>query len=119
MFLEFFKWWYDSGWRGAWRGAGKRINKVQESFAIPVLLKSLFAPWKRIVSNPGRSLDDKFRASIDNLVSRTVGFFVRLGTLIVATIIIILSGILGFVGAILWPILPLIFVYFLFRTIIG
>lgn len=119
MFFELFKWWYGSGWLEAWRGFPRTVKRVGLEFSIPVLLRNLFAPWKQIVALPGRSIDEKFRAMIDNLVSRTIGFFVRFLTLIAATIVISLSAFFSLIAALAWPLLPLGAVYFLVRAITG
>ncbi|HSX17972.1 MAG TPA: hypothetical protein VLE51_01290 [Candidatus Saccharimonadales bacterium] len=119
MFLQLLKWWYGPGWVGAWHSAGGSIKKVQMSFSIGLLLKNLFSPWKQIVTLPGKSLDEKFRAMIDNLVSRVIGFFVRLGTLIAAVVVITISSVFGFLAALGWPLVPVALVYCLIRTITG
>ncbi|HEX5395250.1 MAG TPA: hypothetical protein VFW52_02805 [Candidatus Saccharimonadales bacterium] len=120
MFLvELFKWWYGFGWLDAWKRVGGSAQKTGRQFSIPVLLKNLFAPWKQIVSLPGRSLDDKFRAMVDNLVSRTIGFFVRMLTLIAAMVVICLSAALSLALAVVWPLLPPAAVYFLVRAVAG
>jgi len=75
-------------------------------FSVDVLIKTLFSPWKRIISLPGRSLDEKFRAAIDNLVSRVIGFMVRILVLIAAVIIMIVTLAVGVALAILWPLIP-------------
>jgi hypothetical protein len=106
LFVEFFRWWYGEGWRQVGRGAVNLVNKVQLSFSVPILINTLFAPWKRIITPPGRSIDDKFRAMLDNLVSRTVGFFVRIFSLVSAVILILLAGIIGFSIALFWPLIP-------------
>jgi len=67
----------------------------------------MFAPWRRIVSYPGRTLTDKLRAVVDNLVSRAVGFIVRLLALIAAFTIMSAYVILGGLLLIIWPIVPL------------
>jgi hypothetical protein len=119
MLTELFKWWYGLGWYKAWKNIGYLIKKAKTEFALPVLISSLFAPWKQIVTLPGRSLDEKLRALIDNLVSRTIGFFVRLLTLMAAAVVIGVSSIFGLIGAIIWPFLPPLTVYLLIRTITG
>jgi len=88
-------------------------------FSIPVLLRNLFAPWKQIITVPGKSIDEKFRATMDNLVSRTIGFFVRLLTLVAAAVIIGLSAALSLIIALAWPLVPLGIVYFLVRAVTG
>ncbi len=84
-----------------------------------MLLKTLFSPWKRIVVVGGRSLDAKFHAAIDNLVSRVIGFFVRIIVLIAAVIIISLAALGGLMLAILWPLLPLLSVGLIIWGLLG
>jgi hypothetical protein len=110
LFLEFFKWWYGVGWQKAIRGAFGLIKKVELSFSISVLLKTLFAPWKRIITPPGRALEDKLSAMLDNLVSRTVGFFVRIFSLITAVILMAAATIVGISIAVCWPLIPFLIV---------
>lgn len=68
---------------------------------------------------PGRSLDEKFRGLVDNLVSRTIGFFVRLSTLIIALLAMLFAGIAGLALAVSWPLVPLAIIYLLLRSISG
>lgn len=119
MFFELFVWWYGPGWISAWRESLGWVKKVQRVFSADVLLRTLFAPWKRIVSLPGRSLDEKFRGMIDNLFSRTIGFFVRLFTLISALFAMLFASVAGLVLAVSWPLVPLAIIYLLFRSIAG
>ena len=108
MLFEFFAWWYGPGWVRAWRDSLIWTKKVQRTFSVDVLLKTLFSPWKRIVSLPGRSLDEKFRAAIDNLVSRVIGFFVRIIILFAASVMIFGTLLAGITLAALWPLIPFI-----------
>lgn len=119
MFFEFCKWWYGSGWLEAWRNVPQSISRVSLRFSIPVLLGSLFAPWKQIIVAPGRSIDERFRASIDNLVSRTIGFFVRFLTLLTALVFIGISAVLSLLAALAWPLLPLAVLYFAIKAVTG
>ena len=82
LVVAFIQWWYGPGWKDA---AGRLTAKIHEtylSFSVPSLLRTMFAPWRRITSPPGASLQDKLRAVIDNTVSRLVGFVVRLIALV-------------------------------------
>lgn len=119
MLFEFVLWWYGPGWLGAWENARRWVVKIQRMFAIPVLLASIFSPWRRIVSLPGRSIDEKFRAAIDNLISRTVGFFVRFIALLAGLVLMVLAGVAGLLLAITWPVWPLAIIYCLFKGFSG
>ena len=48
------------------------------------------------------------RAMLDNMVSRVIGFFVRVGVLLTAVVLFVLLAILSAVQLVLWPLLPLI-----------
>lgn len=119
MILEMLRWWYGTGWLQATHRVGTWTKGVERTFSITLLLQTLFSPWRRIISNPGRSLDDKVRAALDNFVSRCVGAVIRTGVLIAAgfAMLGVFLGSIIMVG--IWPLLPVGAVYFLIRSIIG
>jgi ABC-type multidrug transport system fused ATPase/permease subunit len=119
MLIELLKWWYGAGWLDAWRGVGRSTKKVEHSFSIPVLTKNLFAPWKQITTRPGKALDERLRAMADNLVSRTVGFIVRMFTLAIAAAVIIFNLTWRLAVTVAWPLVPLATIYFFVKAIIG
>jgi hypothetical protein len=49
-------------------------------------------------------------ALLDNLVSRVVGFFVRIFSLITALVLIAGASVIGVVIAVSWPLIPLLIV---------
>jgi hypothetical protein len=106
MSLEFIRWWYTRGWSGALLRLKDKLAGIEQAFSVGILLRTLFSPWRRIITYPGGSLAEYFRAFIDNLVSRFVGFFVRISVLFAAGIVTILFGIVALVAVVLWPILP-------------
>lgn len=108
LLVAFIHWWYGPGWRDT---AGRLTVRIQETyltFSVPILLKTLGQPWKRIVTLPGRSIGEKARAIIDNLISRVVGLIVRLCALAAASIIISVYLLIGATLLILWPAIPLL-----------
>lgn len=118
MLFELLRWWYGPGWALAFQRIGTRTHNVALAFSTPTLLKTLFAPWKRIQSNGAKSFDAKFQAMIDNLVSRMVGFFSRLMVLIAAIIMTSGTFLMSSVFAIGWPLLPVAIIYCLVRTFV-
>jgi len=117
MFLELLVWWYGTGWLDIARRIGRRVVGIMQLFSVSILISTLFSPWKRIVSPPGRSFDQKIRGAVDNLVSRAVGFFVRSLVLLSATIFTTIAAIIGFVMVMLWPILPVAIVYCFYKAV--
>lgn len=104
---SFFTWWYGEGWKQILKSLDLRIKIIADFFSITMLARTLTAPWKQIISYSGTSLDSKFRAMIDNLFSRAVGFAVRSLVLFIAFLAIVAVGILTIVEMVLWPILPI------------
>jgi hypothetical protein len=119
MILEMLRWWYSTGWLQAMERIISWPRGLGRSFSVSLLLRTLLAPWRRIVSVGGRSLDDKMRNAADNLISRFIGFFVRIGVLIAAAISAVAAFVAATVIVIAWPIMPAAIVYFVFRGIAG
>lgn len=108
LLVAFVHWWYGLGWRDTSSRITARLNDTVLTFSVPILLHTMFAPWKRIITYPSQSFQDRMRAHLDNLVSRGVGFVVRLFALIAAGVIISGVAIFGGLLLILWPIIPLL-----------
>jgi hypothetical protein len=107
LVLSFLSWWYGRGWKLVLNSFGPRLKSVMNGFSVEQLLGTLFAPWRRIISYPGASLEEKMRAWGDNLFSRIIGFVVRSGVLLAALVTIIVVALLTGVELIIWPLLPL------------
>ncbi len=108
LVVAFIQWWYGPGWRDAAARLMARMRETYLSFSVPILLRTLFAPWRRIISSPGASLQEKFRAALDNAISRAVGFTMRFIMLGVAGILLLLYVVLGALLLISWPAIPLL-----------
>ena len=83
------------------------ILLTADAFSMPLLLRTLFVPWRKdVVSARGRALQERIRIFWYNLIAVLVGFFVRLFVLAIASFAV---GLIIFVGSILmllWIILP-------------
>ena len=117
MIFEMLRWWYVTGWLQTARRVITMTKSISRTFSMPLLVRTLIAPWRRIVSIPGRSFDARIRAALDNFVSRCIGLVVRALVLLVASIATIVTCIGGTILAIAWPLLPVLFVYLLIRSI--
>lgn len=106
LVLSFFSWWYGRGWREVARSIKPRLDNVADTFSVSQLLRTLFAPWRRIITYPGSSLSARLKAWGDNVVSRTVGFFVRLLVLLAALVALIFALVISVIEIIVWPLLP-------------
>lgn len=109
MFIAYLlQWWYGAGWLSQWQQIKKKTAGVASDFSGRALLKTLFAPWKRVTTqlNRNATIGQKFQAKIDNLVSRVVGFFVRIFVLLAELVILVVVFVFYLLLAIIWPILP-------------
>src|SRR5258706_12511192 len=95
LVVAFLTWWYGPGWGDATRRLTNRINGTYQGFSVPILMRTMFQPWQRITTPPGSSLQQKMRTLIDNLVSRAVGFTVRLMAIIAAGLTIVAYVLVG------------------------
>lgn len=87
-------------------GFGPRMKGVLNNFSVFQLARTLFEPWRRIVTYPGSSLAEKFKAWGDNAVSRAVGFTVRASVILLAFLTLVAVAILTVIEIIIWPLLP-------------
>ncbi len=118
--LVFWRWYYEEALRNvlvAWRNF---IIFALNYFSIPLLFKTLLAPWRRDITKKPRGLDLKklFEYLAFNAISRGVGFVVRLFTIIIGIVYLFLTIVFGAIFFILWIILPLIIVGLLIFSII-
>lgn len=104
--VAFIRWWYGAGWKNLAHNVQRRSQRTVDSFSVPTLARTLFAPWKRIVTAPGAGIDAHLRAIGDNIISRLVGFTVRLTVLFSAGISLVIILLIGILQLMLWPLLP-------------
>lgn len=111
VIAEMFFWWYTAGWGVFVRKIKEKFMNVIDFFSMPSLVKTLFKPYRQISAagvSGTVSLEVKFRAFLDRLISRIVGFFARLILLITGTIIIVLWAAFGLVTVVIWPFVPML-----------
>ena len=107
--LDLLQWWYLQGWGKFANGLIDRIKGTFEFFSIGLLLRTLFSPYKQMFAEDrsGRAgVDAFFGALFDNLLSRVIGFFVRVGIIIITLAIVLIELLLGGIAVILWPAVP-------------
>lgn len=104
--VDFFRWWYGPGWTGVIKAIRRRLNTLAAMFSVSVLLRTLFSPWRRIMTYPGSGLAAHMRALGDNIISRCVGFVVRILALLAASCSFIALLVFGVIQLIVWPLLP-------------
>jgi hypothetical protein len=88
-------------------------------FSIPLLLKSLFSPWRRyrLPYSRGFDIGKYFETLISNLIFRILGAVMRTFLIIAGLLVeifLIFAGAIIFLG---WLILPLLLIFGLFHGI--
>ena len=89
-------------------------------WSIPLLLKTLFSPWRKYRYSYGKGFDIKrfFEALSFNIISRAMGVIMRSILIfigIITEIFIIFIGIIIFLGWLILPILLILGIYYGFR----
>ena len=119
MVIYLLRWWYTAGWMQTMQRIGEWTGGIARNFSVLTLLTTLFSPWRRIVSLPGRSLDARMRAAMDNFVSRCVGFVVRFFVILAGVIALAVTFVAACVVVVIWPLIPLAIIYAVVRGIMG
>lgn len=102
-------WWYSTGWLGQVSRVRAYLARVADFFSIPLLLKTLFQPFRQIDSDSrGKSLDAALRAWADRTVSRFIGAMIRLVMIVLGSVWWVLSAVAGLVTCLVWPVLPVL-----------
>ncbi len=77
-------------------------------FSMPLLFKTLFVPYKRMIEERDGTMSSWLEASVINTLSRLVGFLIRLSLLIIGFLTLVFLTIGGITGYAVWLILPII-----------
>lgn len=120
VMVIFWKWYYGEAIRDILTGWKNFIIFSLGYFSVPLLLKTLFAPWRRDITKRPRGLDFKklFEYLSFNAISRGIGFIVRFLTICVGILFFFLVIILGALFFIVWLFLPLAFLGLLILAVI-
>ena len=109
LLVSMFQWWYSAGIVKQIDGVKSWLLKINDQFSIPLLLKTMFQPFRQISANEsGLALEDKLRAWLDKLVSRLIGAFIRFFVMIAGIIVMIFAVIFSGLRLIAWLILPIL-----------
>ena len=107
--LDYLIWHYSRAFRDIVSLWYNVVWFITHFFSIPLLLRTLFSPWKRMTTTREQfGIEDMAQTFVFNLMSRVVGFFVR-GVLLLMGFAALLTLILGLVVfLIVWLLLPFI-----------
>lgn len=107
MISALLGWWYGEGWALQWRRVGERMRLTAQFFSLQLLANTLFQPYRQLsvgtVKGPANVI---IRAFFDRLISRMIGFMLRMVVIVAGLIIITILAVLGILWSLVWPLLP-------------
>lgn len=110
LFLAYIKWHYGQGLRELFGVAHNFLWFISHFFSFKLLLKTLFAPWKRLGEHYQGGLDLSAFASalVVNGLMRAFGFFTKTIVLLVGLVTYILALVFSFFISVIWVLAPAI-----------
>ena len=104
-----FSWWYGAGWLQRVQVVKERLSGLYDYFSIDLLIKTLFSPFRQISAGSVRGpIGVQIRAFFDQLISRTIGMIVRSLVIVIGSVTLVVSAVLGLCAILLWPIVPVL-----------
>lgn len=119
MISAIFTWWFVESPKKLILISRKTLIYLYHYFSIGYLAKTLFAPWKRDVTeviNP--TLQDRLNMFANYLISVVMGFMVRFFTIVAGFIMILGTAILAVAVFFIWYFLSLIVIYLIYLGMI-
>lgn len=112
VIVDYFRWHYTTAFRDVFIVWLNLVWFVMHFFSIPLLLRTLFAPWKRISEVYGRTgLEDLMATLLVNTMTRIVGAVIRFAIILVGCLVLLVVC-LGLAAVLVaWVVLPLFVVY--------
>jgi hypothetical protein len=109
LLVGFFSWWYGAGWRDQISRISQSIDRLNDYFSVPLLLKTFFKPFREISSGEsGKGLQQMFQVFLDKLFSRAIGAFMRFFMIIFGLFAMLFAMLFGLIRLIIWPLFPLL-----------
>jgi len=107
IILSLFSWWYTTGWLTLARKCADRVRGLLQFFSVPLLLGSLFAPFRQISSeHVDGPIGVQLAALGDRIFSRVIGAIVRSFLIVVGAAAVLIFGMFCIVIMLGWPLVP-------------
>lgn len=108
--MGFLAWHYSEGFAYYLKRWVYSLRYIEHYFSLPLLVRTLFYPWKRLESyesGPGFSISRYFENLTFNLISRFIGACVRIILILTGLFMIAFVFIGGALGIVVWAVIPL------------
>ncbi|MDP3991203.1 MAG: hypothetical protein Q8P63_02830 [Candidatus Nealsonbacteria bacterium] len=122
IFLQYLEWHFFDALKGISAGWKNYLRFNLNYWSVPMLLKTLFSPWRRYHYSYGKGFNIKkyFEVFTFNVISRTLGAIMRSVLIIfglIAEVFVFLAGALVVLFWLLLPFLLLFGFYFGFKIL--
>lgn len=118
--LTYFSWWYGQGLINFWQAILVMSEKIYSFFSVRILIRTLFDPWKRDAYGvQNASLQTRLRVMLDNLISRFIGFIIRLITILLGLATTLIFFLFLFLVLMVWMVLPIVVIFLVVNGIKG
>jgi hypothetical protein len=110
IFTDYIRWHYGQALHEYIRIIRTGRDFIIYFFSVPLLLKTLFSPFKRIEEKPmrGFNIEDWVGRIIINVISRVIGFFIRATLIFSGILIFFIFMIISIFGFAFWLASPFI-----------
>ncbi len=110
--MTYLIWHYTSGFRSALIVARNLNRFVLNFFSLPVLVQTLFSPWRRLSESYAKGLSPNLwlQSLTVNLLMRLVGAVIRLVMIVIGAGVLIIMASLSLVMLLAWLLLPVVFI---------
>lgn len=110
--MTYLIWHYTSGFKAGLAVARDVNYFIANFFSLPILVKTLFSPWRRLAETYGKGLNPEqwFETLIVNVLMRVVGAIIRLAMIVSGLIILVLVLLVSLLALLAWLLLPVIFI---------
>lgn len=116
IFRDYFLWHYSTAYLDALHVWWNYLWFVNHLFSVPDVLRSFFAPFKRLEEAPVNFIKDPgtfFANLFVNLMMRIVGIVLRAAIIMFALLLFLITLVAGAAFLVFWTALPVLVVHFL------
>ncbi len=116
LFSCYLIWHYSTALGDIWGIWGNFLYFISHFFSFSDLLRTLFAPWRRLqesYSGQGFSLERVLTALVVNTMMRLVGMIIRLAVMIVGLLCLAALAAAGAAVYVIWLLAPLLVTFLL------
>lgn len=116
--ITYFSWWYGQGMVDFYQAILVMTGKIYAYFSVTTLVRTLFDPWKRDnYSVENASLQARLKIALDNLLSRLIGFVIRIFTMLFGFFVTIAFFLFTVLILVLWLTLPVVVLFLIINGI--